>query len=76
MTPTLKRSEVLAIWVHPSPLSEKGPPSPFPDHLGNLAPTEVGKALEGDGKDIRGPVDSKTLGGWNFLLASAWKRNG
>ena len=45
-------------------------------HLGDLAPAEVGKALERERQDVGGPVDGEALAGWNLLLASARKGTG
>lgn len=38
-------------------------------HLGDLAPTEVGKALEGKRQDVGCPVDGEALAGGHLLLA-------
>ena len=45
-------------------------------HLGDLPPTEVGKALERERQDVGCPVDGEPLAGWNLLFASARKGRG
>lgn len=37
-------------------------------HLGDLPPTEVGKALEGQSQDIGCSMDAEALASWNLLL--------
>ena len=45
-------------------------------HLGDLPPTEVGKALERERQDVGRPVDGEPLAGWNLPFASARKGRG
>jgi hypothetical protein len=37
-------------------------------HLGDLPPTKVGEALEGQSQDIGCSMDGEALAGWNLLL--------
>lgn len=37
-------------------------------HLGDLPPTKVGKALEGQSQDVGCSMDGEALAGWNLLL--------
>lgn len=73
--PCLPGSELVGSGVEPGTCIFKEQPAEETDasvstHLGDLAPTEVGETLEGEGQDVGGPVDGEALAGRHLLLAS------
>lgn len=65
--PVLQGSALPGSGGEPGAAAEE--PSPRGTHLGDLAPAEVGEALEGKRQDVGRPVDGEALAGGHLLLA-------